>query len=255
MLFPWPVHLRRFRLSQQHEHAKTRYLYAKFSRFTRFAFQKKRERRNEKTTRIANSVWGVFRQLLNHIKYQLTASIPHYFVDVWSVRRLSLFNVFKSIYSLPLFVQLKFYSQKTGSVKNNWQNRNNRSKGRQTFLLRRHRLQGLQLIRLHKNNDGFVVLWQLFLPHHEYGDLANFVVLFILAVMLWERSPTRPKRRSKPYMEKRWFIPRKPFKKLIGLHSKRFRVSLELKELAQDLAGCDDCAICHWLPLFFSPSF
>ena len=66
-----------------------------------------------------------------------------------------------------------------------------------------------------------------------------------------ERSPTRPKRRSKPYMEKRWFIPRKPFKKLIGLHSKRFRVSLELKELAQDLAGRDDCVFCPWLPLFF----
>ena len=184
MLFPWPVHLRRFRLSQQHEHAKTRYLYAKFSRFTRFAFQKKRERRNEKTTRIANSVWGVFRQLLNHIKYQLTASIPHYFVDVWSVRRLSLFNVFKSIYSLPLFVQLKFYSQKTGSVKNNWQNRNNRSKGRQTFLLRRHRLQGLQLIRLQKNNDGFVVLWQLFLLVTRY-HIMNMGILPTLLCYLY----------------------------------------------------------------------
>ena len=184
MLFPWPVHLRRFRLSQQHEHAKTRYLYAKFSRFTRFAFQKKRERRNEKTTRRANSVWGVFRQLLNHIKYQLTASIPHYFVDVWSVRRLSLFNVFKSIYSLPLFVQLKFYSQKTGSVKNNWQNRNNRSKGRQTVLLRRHRLQGLQLIRLHKNNDGFVVLWQLFLLVTRY-HIMNMGILPTLLCYLY----------------------------------------------------------------------
>ena len=197
MLFPWPVHLRRFRLSQQHEHAKTRYLYAKFSRLTRFAFQKKKERRNEKTTRIANSVWGVFRQLLNHIKYQLTASIPHYFVDVWSVRRLSLFNVFKSIYSLPLFVQLKFYSQKTGSVKNNPQNINNWSKGRQTFLLRSHRLQWLQFIRLH-NNDGFVVSACYSIPHHEYGDLAKFVVLFILAVMLsidiWGRKVTHARK-------------------------------------------------------------
>jgi len=35
----------------------------------------------------------------------------------------------------------------------------------------------------------------------------------------------------------------KAFQKLIGLHNKRFRVSLELKELAQDLAGCDDCVI------------
>ena len=184
MLFPWPVHLRRFRLSQQHEHAKTRYLYAKFSRLTRFAFQKKKERRNEKTTRIANSVWGVFRQLLNHIKYQLTASIPHYFVDVWSVRRLSLFNVFKSIYSLPLFVQLKFYSQKTGSVKNNWQNRNNRSKGRQTFLLRSHRLQWLQFIRLHKNNDGFVVIWQLFLLVTRY-HIMNMGILPTLLCYLY----------------------------------------------------------------------
>ena len=27
------------------------------------------------------------------------------------------------------------------------------------------------------------------IPHHEYGDLANFVVLFILAVMLSDRYP------------------------------------------------------------------
>ena len=181
-------------------------------------FRKKKEWMNEKTTRIANSVWGVFSQLSN----KLTASIPHYFVDVWSIGRLSLLNVFKSIYSLPLFVQLKFYSQKTGSVKNNWQNRNNRSKGRQTFLLRRHRLQGLQLIRLHKNNDGFVVLWQLFLLVTRY-HIMNMGILPTLLCYLYlllcypsisggERSPTRAKRRSKPDMEKGWFIPRKPFK-------------------------------------------
>ena len=171
----------------------------------------------KKTTRIANSGWGVFCQLLNHIKYpgikyKLTASIPHYFVDVWSIGRLSLLNVFKSIYSLPLFFQLILYSQKTGSVKNNWQNRNNRSKGRQTFLLRRHRLQGLQLIRLHKNNDGFVVLWQLFLLVTRY-HIMNMGILPTLLCYLYpllcyrsisggERSPTRANRRTKPYMEK-----------------------------------------------------
>ena len=162
MLFPWPVHLRWFRLSRRHATSTQRQdIYIQIFWTHRICFWK--ERKNEKTTRIANSVWGVFCQLLNHIKYKLTASIPHYFVDVWSIGRLSLLNVFKSIYSLPLFVQLKFYSQKTGSVKNNRQNRNNRSKGRQTFLLRSHRLQWLQFIRLNKNNDGFVVIWQLFL--------------------------------------------------------------------------------------------
>ena len=167
MLFPWPVHLRWFRLSRRHATSTQRQdIYIQIFWTHRICFWK--ERKNEKTTRIANSVWGVFCQLLNHIKYKLTASIPHYFVDVWSIGRLSLLNVFKSIYSLPLFVQLKFYSQKTGSVKNNRQNRNNRSKGRQTFLLRSHRLQWLQFIRLNKNNDGFVVIWQLFLLVTRY---------------------------------------------------------------------------------------
>ena len=183
MLFPWPVHLRWFRLSACHATSTQRQdIYIQIFWTHRICFWK--EKRNEKSTRIENSVWGVFCQLLNHIKYKLTASIPHYFVDVWSIGRLSLLNVFKSIYSLPLFVQLKFYSQKTGSVKNNRQNRNNRSKGRQTFLLRSHRLQWLQFIRLH-NNDGFEDGFACYsIPHHAYGDLAKFVVLFILAVML-----------------------------------------------------------------------
>ena len=182
MQFPWPVHLRWFRLSRRHATSTQRQdIYIQIFWTHRICFWK--ERRNEKSTRIENSVWGVFCQLLNHIKYKLTASIPRYFVDVWSIGRLSLLNVFKSIYSLPLFVQLKFYSQKTGSVKNNRQNRNNRSKGRQTFLLRSHRLQWLQFIRLH-NNVGFVVSACYSIPYHEYGDLAKFVVLFILSVML-----------------------------------------------------------------------
>ena len=220
MLFRWHDHLRWFRLSRRHEHTKTTYLYAKFLDSQDLLFRKKNN--DEKTTRIANSVWGVFCQLLNHIKYKLTTSIPHYFVDVWSIGRLSLLNVFKSIYSLPLFVQLKFYSQKTGSVKNNRQDKNNRSKGRQTFFLRSHRLQWLQFIRLHKNNDGFVVLWQLFLLVTRY-HIMNMGILPALLSYLYslfcyrsisegERSPTRAKRRSKPYMEKGWFIPRKPFK-------------------------------------------
>ena len=183
MLFPWPVHLLWFRLSRRHATSTQRQdIYIQIFWTHRICFWK--EKKNEKTTRIANSVWGVFCQLLNHIKYKLTASIPHYFVDVWSIGRLSLLNVFKSIYSLPLFVQLKFYFQKTGSVKNNWQNRNNRSKGRQTFLLRRHRLQGLQLIRLHKNNDGFVVLWQLFLLVTRY-HIMNMGILPTLLCYLY----------------------------------------------------------------------
>ena len=211
MLFPWSVHLRWFRLSRRHATSTQRQdIYIQIFWTHRICFWK--ERKNEKTTRIENSVWGVFCQLLNHINYKLTASIPPYFVDVWSIGRLSLLNVFKSIYSLSLFVQLKFYSQKTGSVKNNWQNRNNRSKGRQNFLLRRHRLQGLQLIRLHRNNDGFVVLWQLFLLVTRY-HIMNMGILPTLLCYLYsmlcyrsifggERSPTRAKRRSKPYMRK-----------------------------------------------------
>ena len=177
---------------------------------------------NEKTTRIANSVWGVFCQLSNHIKYKLTASIPHCFVDVWSIGRLSLLFFLKTLYCLPLFVQLKFYSQNPRSVKTNRQNRNNRSKGRPTFLLRSHRLYWLQFSRLHKNNDGFVVLWQLFLLVTRY-HIMNMGILPTLLCYLYsmlcyrsifggERSPKRAKRRSKPYMEKGWFIPRKPFK-------------------------------------------
>ena len=46
----------------------------------------------------------------------------------------------------------------------------------------------------------------------------------------------------------------KAFQKLIGLHNKRFHVSLELKELAQDLAGCDDCVILS-LPAIILLSF
>ena len=226
MLFPWPVHLRWFRLSRRHATSTQREdIYIQIFWTHRICFWK--EKKNEKTTRIANSVWGVFCQLLNHIKYpgikyKLTASIPHYFVDVWSIGRLSLLNVFKSIYSLPLFFQLILYSQKTGSVKNNRQNRNNRSKGRQTFLLRSHRLQWLQFIRLHKNNDGFVVLRQLFLPVTRYhimnmGILPN-LLCYLYSLLCYrsisgvERSPTRAKRRTKPYMEKGWFIPWKPFK-------------------------------------------
>ena len=221
MLFPWSVHLRWFGLSRRHATSTQRQdIYIQIFWTHRICFWK--EKKNEKTTRITNSVWGVFCQLLNHIKYKLTASIPLYFVDVWSIGRFSLLSVFESIYSLPLFVQLKFYSQKTGSVKNNWQNRNNRSKGRQTFLLRRHRLQGLQLIRLHKNNDGFVVLWQLFLLVTRYhimnmGILPN-LLCYLYSLLCYrsisgvERLPTRAKRRTKPYMEKGWFIPWKPFK-------------------------------------------
>lgn len=218
MLFPWPGHLRSFRLSRRHAMSTQRQdIYMKIFWTHNICFsEKKKEKRKEKTTRIANSVWGVFCKLLNHIKYKLTASIPHYFVDVWSIGRLSLLNVFKSIYSLPLFVQLKFYSQKTGSVKNNRQNRNNRSKGRQTFLLRSHRLQWLQFIRLHKNNDGFVVLWQLFLLVTRYHIMNMGILPTLLcyygSISGGERSPTRAKRRTKPYTEKGWFIPRKPFK-------------------------------------------
>ena len=226
MLLPWPLHLRWFRLSQRHATSTQRQdiCMQSFLDSQNLFFRKKRKKeRMKKTTRIANSVWGVFCQLLNHIKYKLTASIPHYFVDVWSIGRLSLLNVFKSIYSLPLFFQLILYSQKTGSVKNNRQNRNNRSKGRQTFLLRTHRwhrLQWLQFSRLHKNNYGFVVIWQMFLLVTRY-HIINMGILPTLLCYLYsllcyisegERSPTSAKRRSKPYMEKGWFIPRKPFK-------------------------------------------
>ena len=188
MLFPWPVHLRWFRLSRRHATSTQRQdIYIQIFWTHRICFWK--ERKNEKTTRIENSVWGVFCQLLNH-----------YFVDVWSIGRFSLLSVFESIYSLPLFVQLKFYSQKTGSVKNNRQNRNNRSKGRQTFLLRSHRLQWLQFIRLHKNNDGFVVLWQLFLLVTRYhimnmGILPN--LLCYLYSLLCYRSISGVERLTK----------------------------------------------------------
>lgn len=98
------------------------------------------------------------------------------------------------------------------------------------------------------------------IPHHEYGDLANFVVLFIPAVMLsidirGRKVAYARKTEDQTVYGERLIYTLKAFQKLIGLHNKRFRVSLELKELAQDLAGCDDCVICHWLPVFFSPSF
>ena len=97
------------------------------------------------------------------------------------------------------------------------------------------------------------------IPHHEW-DLAKFVVLFILAVMLsidiqGRKVAHARKTEEKTVYGERLIYTSKAFQKLIGLHNKRFRVSLELKELAQDLAGCDDCVICHWLPQFFSPSF
>ena len=55
-------------------------------------------------------------------------------VGVW----FSLFDAFKSLYSLLLFVQLQFNSQKTGAVKYNRYNRKNRGKRRETLFLRGH---------------------------------------------------------------------------------------------------------------------
>ena len=97
------------------------------------------------------------------------------------------------------------------------------------------------------------------IPHHEYGSLAN-VVLFILAVMLsidirGRKVAHARKTEEQTLYRERLIYTSKAFQKLIGLHSKRFHVGLELLELGQDLAGFDDCVICHWLPLFLSLSF
>ena len=98
------------------------------------------------------------------------------------------------------------------------------------------------------------------IPHHEYGDLAKFCCAIYTRCYVIDRYPGekgRP-RAQNGGVNRIWRkvdYTSKAFQKLIGLHSKRFRVSLELKELVEDLTGFDDCVICHWLPQFFSPSF
>ena len=42
------------------------------------------------------------------------------------------------------------------------------------------------------------------IPHHEYGDLANFVVLFILAVMLSDRYPGEKGRAQNGGVNRTW---------------------------------------------------
>ena len=96
------------------------------------------------------------------------------------------------------------------------------------------------------------------IPHHEW-DLAKFVVLFILAVMLsidiqGRKVAHARKTEEKTVYGERLIYTLKAFQKLIGLHNKRFHVSLELKELAQDLASCDDCVILS-LPAIILLSF
>ena len=75
-------------------------------------------------------------------------SILSWLVTVWNIGGIILLVVFKIVYSLLLLFQLQFYSQKTGAVKQNRQDRKNRGKGRQTLLLRSHGLVTVWLVRM-----------------------------------------------------------------------------------------------------------
>ena len=86
-------------------------------------------------------------------------SILSWLVTVWNIGGIILLVVFKIVYSLLLLFQLQFYSQKTGAVKHNRQDRKNRGKGRQTLLLRSHGLITIWLISPHETMNGSLIVW------------------------------------------------------------------------------------------------
>ena len=115
-------------------------------------------------------------------------SILSWLVTVWNIGGIILLVVFKIVYSLLLLFQLQFYSQKTGAVKHNRQDRKNRGKGRQTLLLRSHGLVTVWLVRMRQ----WMVHWLSGLVHSISGSelwvSCQLCTPLYLSVMLYAAS-------------------------------------------------------------------